>query len=103
MRGPAVGRCNRHAVESEGTHGSARKAVGTPASWLVRGDARTDPSGLAFGLSFAGGGLAMLTGWLGGELVARLSVGIDDGAHLNAPSSLSGLPATHSISTQGTR
>lgn len=73
------------------------------ASWLVRGDASADPSGLAFVLSFAGGGLAMFTGWLGGELVARLSVGVDDGAHLNAPSSLSGRPATHSISTQGTR
>lgn len=32
-------------------------------------------------------------GWLGGELVDRLGVGVDDGAHLNAPSSLSGLPA----------
>jgi uncharacterized membrane protein len=32
-------------------------------------------------------------GWLGGELVNRLAVGVDDGAHLNSPSSLSGLPA----------
>jgi uncharacterized membrane protein len=32
-------------------------------------------------------------GWLGGELVDRLGVGVDDGAHLNAPNSLSGLPA----------
>jgi hypothetical protein len=39
-------------------------------------------------LSFAGCGLALFTGWLGGELVDRLSVGVDDGAHLNAPSSL---------------
>jgi hypothetical protein len=28
-----------------------------------------------------------------GELVDRLGVGIDDGAHLDAPSSLSGRPA----------
>jgi uncharacterized membrane protein len=42
----------------------------------------------ALALSFLGGGLAMVTGWLGGELVDRLAVGVDDGAHLNAPSSL---------------
>jgi hypothetical protein len=40
--------------------------------------------------------LAAVTGWLGGELVDRLSVGVDDGAHLNAPSSLSNRPATRS-------
>jgi uncharacterized membrane protein len=32
-------------------------------------------------------------GWLGGELVDRLGVGIDDGANLDAPSSLSGRAA----------
>ncbi len=32
--------------------------------------------------------LAMVTGWLGGELVDRLGVGVDDGAHLDAPNSL---------------
>ena len=32
-------------------------------------------------------------GWLGGELVDRLGVGVDDGANVNAPNSLSGLPA----------
>jgi hypothetical protein len=40
-------------------------------------------------MSFLGGGLAVTTGWLGGELVNRLAVGVDDGAHVNAPSSLS--------------
>jgi hypothetical protein len=34
-----------------------------------------------------------VTGWLGGELVDRLGVGVDDGAHLDAPNTLSGLPA----------
>lgn len=29
-----------------------------------------------------------VTAWLGGELVDRLGVGVDDGAHLDAPSSL---------------
>jgi uncharacterized membrane protein len=38
-------------------------------------------------------GLAGVTAWLGGELVGRLRVGVDDGANLNAPNSLSGLPA----------
>ena len=38
--------------------------------------------------------LALVTGWLGGELVDRLGVGVDRGAHLDAPSSLSGRPAT---------
>jgi hypothetical protein len=30
----------------------------------------------------------LITGWLGGELVDRLGVGVDEGAHVNAPSSL---------------
>jgi uncharacterized membrane protein len=29
-----------------------------------------------------------ITAWLGGELVDRMGVGVDDGAHVNAPSSL---------------
>src|SRR3569832_2375020 len=51
------------------------------------------PSTPALVLSFIGFALAGVTGWLGGELVDRLSVGVDDGANLNAPSSLTG-PAT---------
>jgi hypothetical protein len=34
--------------------------------------------------------ISLVTAWLGGELVERLRVGVDDGAHLDAPSSLSG-------------
>ena len=48
------------------------------------------PSTVALLLSFVGFALAGVTGWLGGELVDRLSVGVDDGANLDAPSSLSG-------------
>jgi uncharacterized membrane protein len=67
-------------------------------SWYLRYTAppRTFPyipSTLALALSFVGFALAAVTGWLGGELVDRLSVGVDDGANLNAPSSLTG-PAT---------
>jgi len=32
-------------------------------------------------------------GWLGGELVDRLGVGVDNGANLNAPNSMSGKPS----------
>lgn len=66
--------------------------------WLRYGAAHTVvpyvPSTLALVLSFVGFALAGLTGWLGGELVDRLSVGVDDGAHLDAPSSLSSRSAS---------
>ena len=51
------------------------------------------PTTTALVLSFCGFALAGMTGWLGGELVDRLTVGVDEGANLNAPSSLTG-PAT---------
>lgn len=57
-------------------------------SFLVRGNPLDEPSGFALLLSFVGGGLSLLTGWLGGELVDRLGVGVSDGANLNAPSSM---------------
>jgi uncharacterized membrane protein len=34
--------------------------------------------------------LLMVSGWLGGELVETLGIGVHEGAHPNAPSSLSG-------------
>ena len=63
------------------------------ASWWLRRGTPADPPTLAIALAAAGAGLATITGWLGGELVDRLGVGVDDGAHLDAPSSLSGQPA----------
>jgi uncharacterized membrane protein len=58
-------------------------------SWLIRAGADAwDPSVAALVLSFAGVAVAGVTGWLGGELVNRLGVGVDDGAGLDAPSSL---------------
>ena len=33
-------------------------------------------------------GLALITAWIGGELVYRLGVGVDPGANVNAPNSL---------------
>lgn len=58
------------------------------ASWFVRSTAPANPATLGYILAFAGGCLALFTGWLGGELVDRLAVGVDTGAHLDAPSSL---------------
>lgn len=66
--------------------------------WLRRENVNYTPSTLAHTLSFAGFVLAALTGWLGGELVDRLGVGVDDGAHLNSPNSLSGKPARQNAS-----
>jgi len=40
---------------------------------------------------------ALVTGWLGGELVDRLGVGVDPGANLDAPSSLSGRAASEAV------
>lgn len=38
--------------------------------------------------SFAGAAIALVTAWLGGELVDRLGVGVDEDAGINASSSL---------------
>jgi uncharacterized membrane protein len=57
-------------------------------SWMLRWDSISAPSDFALSLSFLGVLLVLITGWLGGELVNRLGVGIDDGANVNAPSSL---------------
>lgn len=62
-------------------------------SWLIRRPLPLHPPAWAFILSYIGAGLALITGWLGGELVNRLGVGVDEGANPNAPSSLSGEPA----------
>jgi uncharacterized membrane protein len=48
----------------------------------------SQPGTLAISLSFLGIALAVLGGSIGGELVERLGVGVEEGAHLNAPSSL---------------
>jgi uncharacterized membrane protein len=67
-------------------------------SWWVRsGDPAHVPSTTAFILALVGIGTGTVTAWLGGELVDRLGVGVDPGAHLNAPSSLSGVPAASNL------
>jgi uncharacterized membrane protein len=58
-------------------------------SWLLRrNNVDFVPDSLASTLSFAGTALALVTAWIGGELVYRLGVGVDPGAHVNAPNSL---------------
>lgn len=62
-------------------------------AWSLRRETPGDPGGLPLILEIVGVGGAVVTGWLGGELVDRLGVGVDPGAHLDAPSSLSNRPA----------
>jgi uncharacterized membrane protein len=65
------------------------------AAWIAR-SALPDlaPTTLVLGIELVAIALALLGGWLGGELVDRLGVGVDEGANLNAPNSLSGRPAS---------
>lgn len=63
-------------------------------SWLLRHNAPVDPRAAAYVCSFAAAGLAIVTGWLSGELVDRLGIGVDKGANPNASSSLSGRSAS---------
>jgi len=58
-------------------------------SWLSRYDSPFhEPRMVSLVLEIAGGLLALVTGWLGGELVDRLGVGVDSDAPLDPPSSL---------------
>jgi uncharacterized membrane protein len=68
-------------------------------SWLLRRGAPEMPPTGAIVASLAAAVLAAVTGWLGGELVGRLGVGVDDGAHLDSPSSLSEQPAGANLRT----
>jgi uncharacterized membrane protein len=62
-------------------------------AWLLRRDEPDGSSGLGILLEVHGVLGALVTGWLGGELVDRLGSGVGPGAHPDAPSSLSGRPA----------
>ncbi len=59
-------------------------------SWLMRTEIPAEPTGLAVTLGIIGAAFLGVSGWLGGELIDRLGVGVYDDANLNAPSSLSG-------------
>ncbi len=63
------------------------------ASWLLRYAAPGHaPSTLAFLLGLAAVVLGAVTGWLGGELVEQLGVGVNPEANLDAPNSLARNP-----------
>lgn len=68
-------------------------------SWLLRRENVEVPPTGAIVAGLLALVLAAVTGWLGGELVDRLGVGVDDGAHLDSPSSLSELPAGAGLTT----
>jgi uncharacterized membrane protein len=64
-------------------------------SWLARlGRTGHVSGGGLLTLEIIALGLAGTAAWMGGELVDRLGVGIDDNANLNAPSSLHARPTT---------
>ena len=57
-------------------------------SWLLRtGEPHDAPTAPAFILALLGALLVTVTGWLGGELVDRLGVGVEPDAGLDAPAS----------------
>lgn len=64
-------------------------------SWALRLEAPGHlPSAAAVTLSCFAVAVALIAGWLGGELVNRMGIGVDSGAHENSPNSLSGRPAS---------
>lgn len=63
------------------------------ASLMLRKDNTAAPEGFAVLLSVVGIAIGAVSGWLGGELVTRLGIGVDSGANPEAPSSLGDRPA----------
>jgi uncharacterized membrane protein len=72
-------------------------------SWWLRRPTPDAPPATALTSSFIAAIIALVTAWLGGELVDRLGVGVDPGANLNAPNSLSNRPATREDDKRVTR
>jgi uncharacterized membrane protein len=72
-------------------------------SWFLRRPIPEHPGPFAITLSIIAVVLAVITGWLGGELVDRLGVGVDEGAHLDSPNSLSRRPASERHAPASTR
>ena len=60
------------------------------ASWLLRGEPLDAPGVVPVLLGVLGALIALFTAWLGGELVARMGVGVYEDANVNAPNSLTG-------------
>jgi len=64
------------------------------ATWVIRRPSPAQPGTGAIALSVVAVCIGAVAGWLGGELVDRLGIGVDEGANPNAPNSISGKPAT---------
>lgn len=62
-------------------------------NWFVRLPSPSTTGAGPIVLSFIGIGIGAVTAWLGGELVDRLGIGVDEGANPNAPSSLGRTPS----------
>jgi uncharacterized membrane protein len=63
------------------------------ASWFLRRDVvGHSPDTTTLILATAAVAVGAVSGWLGGELVDRLGIGVTPGAHVDAPSSLSSHP-----------
>lgn len=62
-------------------------------SWWMRRGAPDSPTTLAIGIGVVALVFGLVASWMGGELVYRMSVGVDFDAHVDSPSSLSGRPA----------
>ena len=72
-------------------------------SWFMRRSNPAAPGMTAMVLGWIGIVIALFAGWLGGELVYRLNVGVDRGANLDAPNSLSGRSALGRLGRRSTR
>lgn len=73
------------------------------ACWLLRGSAPSQPTYASIVLSLIGVATSLVAGWLGGELVQRLGIGIHSDAHSDAPSSLSQRDARERKSVESDR
>ena len=62
-------------------------------SWFMRRPNPGTPDMAAMMVGWIGIVIALFGSWLGGELVYRLNVGVDRGANLDAPNSMSGRSA----------
>ncbi len=83
-------------------HGVVNSIVLTSfaASLYFRYGSESEPPVIAFVFALLGAGLALVGGWLGGELVERLGIGVHYGANHNAPSSLNTSDATRSTAAE---
>ena len=57
-------------------------------SWFVRMNAPQRANAASYVLDFVGLGIAVFTGWLGGELITRMGVGVHSELDLDAPPSV---------------